>query len=495
MAMNRQVAPKGVWRRLTAARQNAKRFRRRTGQVMIFFIMIVVLLSFAALWNFDLQKIFRVKSVAQNSGDAAALMAARWQAISLNLAGDLNLMQMVALGEGDHVTLNSISNLQARLRFVGPMTALLAAQQAAKNNGLHVNQAFTEYLLEHSVRVQQVYPLAIGAGGELLFPEPYPGAWQDYGRMIAMVARNGVAAAPENMQLFNDHDSGAHMLYNIAFYEAIAGRHWCWFHSNAPSLLTAYRNFFPVWWAPLPDPPRSEMHNSEIFGLRLSEVERSLEETGVTSVMATEWLSSRGIDGGVADNIFTTTVAWVTYGEGWGSWSAAATDGESPFPFAGPVREMYNYAGADASVRVEATAGRVTPGSGGTVISNTLVWTAAAKPFGSLEQEQLPTAFGLVLPAFRDVRLIPVDTSSAPAGGGFNLAWRRHIEHHLPEYMEEGPSGASRNCVYCRQLRTWERQSFRDSGADWLRQYSSRCRPAPSGGGGSQRGGGTRRGH
>ncbi len=489
------VAPR---RGIPTAGQGTAPPRRRGGQVMIFLIMIVVLLTFAALWNFDLQKLFRVKSISQNAGDAAALMAARWQGISLNLAGDLNLMQMVALSEGDQGALHAISNLQARLRFAGPMTAMLAAQQAAKNNGLLVNPEYTAFLQAHAVRVAEDYPLAVGAGGEMLFPEPYPGAWQDYSRMIEVVAHNGVAAAPDNVQFYNDHDSGAHILYNIAFYEAIAGHHWCWFHAHAPSLLSAYRNFFPAWWSPLPAPPRSEVSNSEIFGLRLALSERSLVESGMPPAAGTARAAERGLRGEVSGTAATTRVAWVTYGGGWGSWEAAATDGEDPFPFAGPVRGIYNYAGADAAVRVEATAGRLTPGSGGSVVSNTLVWTAAAKPFGYLDMELPPTVFGLVLPAYRDVRLIPVDTSSAPAGGGFNLAWRRHMEQHLPDYMADGPAGTVGGCSYCRQLRTWERDAFRQAGVDWLQLHASRCQPAGGGGGGGgggRPGGGTRRGH
>jgi len=468
--------------------------RRRGGQIMIFFIMVIVLLTFTALWNFDLQKLFRVKSTVQNAGDAAALMAARWQAISLNLAGDLNLMQAIALGTGDADALEAIGNLQARLRFVGPMTAMLAAQQAAKNNGVHVNPEYTAFLREHAVRVARDYPYAVGAGGEMLFPEPYPGAWEDYSRMITVVVDNGVAAAPDNIRLYSDQDTGGHLLYDIGFYEAIAGRNWCWFHFNAPSLLEDYRNFFPVWWDALPEPPRSEMSNSEIFGLGLSLSTRPLVTFGMAREAADVLSSARGLAGVVIEGSMTSSVAWVVYDVNWGSWEAAATDGEDPFPFAGPVRSVYNYAGADAAVRVEATAGRLTPGSGGGTISNTLVWTAAAKPFGYLEGDLIPTAFHLVLPAYRDVRLIPVDTSSAPAGGGFNLAWRRHIEQHLPDYMEDGPFHTPLSCWYCRQLRTWERESFRRSGAGWLRLYSDRCTPSQGGGGGG-RGGGRRRGH
>ena len=460
---------------------------------MVFFIMIVVLLTLTALWNFDLQKLFRVKSITQNGGDAAALMAARWQAISLNLAGDLNLLQVIALSEGDNAALSAISNLQVRLRFTGPMTALMAAQQAAKNNGLHINPDYTAFLHEHARNVADNYGTEVGEDGELLFPEPWPGAWMDYSRMIASVADNGVAAAPDNLQLYTDRASGGHLLYDIGFYEAVAGRTWCWFHANAPTLLQDYQNFFPAWWSPLPEPPRRSVINSEIYGMHLSTETRPLTGFGISSSTAGEMALERGLSGMISAAAMTTTVAWVTYGEAWGEWSAASTSGEDPFPFAGPVRPAFNYAGADASVRVEATAGRLTPGSGGASISNTLTWTAAAKPFGSLEGDLLPTRFSLVLPAYRDVRLIPVDTSSGSSSGGFNLAWRDHIEKHLDDYMAGGPTATPSSCWYCRQLRSWERESLRQSGVAWLRVHSASCRPV--GGGGGDASGGRRRGH
>jgi len=177
----------------------------------------------------------------------------------------------------------------------------------------------------------------------------------------------------------------------------------------------------------------------------------------------------------------------------WTPWSAFAGGTNSPFPAAGPVKPQYNYAGADAAVRIEAETQRLTPGSRTTAVR----WTAAAKPLGYLELDEgvaRPDACSLVLPAFHDVRLIPVDASSAPSGGAFNLAWRRHIEEHLPEYMQAGPSAVSEGCWYCRQLIAWEDAEFRRSGVEWLAEYSDTCETGGGGGVGGHAGG-TRRGH
>lgn len=476
-------------------RRTALKRVRQSGQVMIFLIMILVVLTLAALWNFDLQKLLNVKSTAQHAGDAAALTAARWQALSLNLAGDLNLMQMIALSEADSDTVVAISNLQARLRFSGPMTAMMAAQQAAKNNRLHVHPDYTAFFFEHADRVGNQYAMSVGADGDILFPEPYEGAWDDYRRMLRTLAENGIAAAPDNMRLFTDTTGGGHLLHEIGFYEAIAGRNWCWFFFHAPSLLESYQNFFPAWWAALPEVEPETFDNSEFFGLDLAWTVRPLTSFGLTGTVALATMAEqRAWEGTMVDNVLTQSVAWVTYGSRWGTWDQASTQGEDPFPFSGRVRPVYDVAGADAAVRVEAVAHRLSPGAGGATVSNRVVWSAAAKPFGSFDRDRPVTAFQLVLPAFHDVRLIPVDASSAPAAGGFNLEWRHHVERHLTDYMNHGPYGLPSSCFYCHQLRTWEDEAFRQSGSLWLTLYSDRCRPSGGPGPGS-RGGGRRRGH
>ena len=184
---------------------------------------------------------------------------------------------------------------------------------------------------------------------------------------------------------------------------------------------------------------------------------------------------------------------WYTYSTNrWTAWNAMPPHGPDPIPVLGSVKPQYDYAGADAVVRIEAPLQRLTPGGGGTTVSNTMVWTAAAKPFGHLNQDDRPDAYGLVLPAFHDVRLIPVDASSLPSGGGYDLEWREHIEQHLPDYLDSGRTQPG--CWYCRQLDTWEQDAFRQSGRDWLAVNSWQCTVSGPGGGGGP-GGGTRRGH
>jgi len=465
---------------------------------MIFFLMILVILVIVVLWNYDLHKILYVKSITQNGGDSAALVAARWQGITLNLIGDLNIMHALAIQPDgtDADIAPSISNTQARLCFVGPMIAYMAAQQAAKNNHIFQNDRYSQRTLQHATAVRVDYPRASGPTGDPLFPEPYPGCWSEYADMLQLIGNEGVAAGPDNASLYTDYAGGA-VLLQIDFYDAIAGRTWCWFYNEAPTLLEDYQNFFPCWWPPLPDIPHIQYINSEIFGLGLVKVETALSgltaNPGDMAGQITTLGSDRGLGAPAASNFMDTVSTWYCYSPGaWSTWDAMATDGPDPFPATGRVKPQYDYTGADAAIRIEATASRVTPGHRGAEISDTITWTAAAKPFGYLNEADQPNSCGgLVLPAFREVALIPVDASSAPSGGGYNIPWRDHIEQHLPLYMENGPTESS--CYYCRQLMTWENEEFRQVGVVWLSSNSYQC--VASGGPGRYRGGGTRRGH
>jgi hypothetical protein len=167
-----------------------------------------------------------------------------------------------------------------------------------------------------------------------------------------------------------------------------------------------------------------------------------------------------------------------------------SADGDDPFPVTGPLKTQYDYAGADVAVRVMALMQRVTPGPRGLPVSETVTWTAAAKPFGYLEETLPPNAATIVLPAYHDARLIPIDASSASGTGGFDPEWRRFIEEDLPRYLATGELDCDSR--YCQQLRTWEMADFRQDGVDWLDENSEQCTAGGDGGG---PGGGRRRGH
>jgi hypothetical protein len=465
--------------------------RRRRGQVAIFLLMLLTSLAFVLLWNVDLHRIITSKTRSQNAGDSAALAAARWQGISLNLVGELNLLHALALSARDTVAVDAITNIQARVLFTGPLLGLAAAQVAAKNNGQYANSDFSRIVLDRAQLVRsQMVP------NPVRFPPPYADAWNEYADMLEMLARDGIAAGPDNTFFYGD-SIGGHILKDKDFYEAIAGKTWCWFFLHHPTLLHDYTGY--TWWPPLPPPDPQTIYNCEFLPLWLRPESARLNSIISTNALLEE-AANRNVDmtGFIASNAVSTVETWYVYDTAWwGPWALMATDGDDPFPATGPVLDQYNYAGADASFRVVASVDRMTPGlSGGGARSDTVLWTAAAKAFGSLGTSDAPlkpTLYGLVLPGFSDVRLIPVDASSGSGNGAFDVAWRLHVDEHLPVYLAVGPT--DNGCWYCQQLVRWEDPAFRQEGIDWLAVNSYRCTLPGGGGGGGGRGGGRRRGH
>ena len=466
----------------------------RGGQVMILLVVFMVILLLIGLFNFDLHKIVRVKHVARNGGDAAALAAARWQGITLNLIGELNIAQAAALtdalstGSSNSPAAAAIADLQGRLCMVGPLIALSASQQAAKNNGIFVNAAFTREITDHATLVRQEY--------DVRFPDhPYensagdPSCWMDYADMLDILASEGIAAAPDTFRFYVDFSTRDHFLLNPDFYSAVATRGWCWFFFNAMTLLESYNSWKD--WPALPLITEPRPMNAEYFGLYLrhqTQLDALPFASGANRIQNTnDFLAELASQAERPINpaILNVDSTWFCYQENeWGPWSDRIPSG---FPFLADVRKTADYAGADAAVLIETEMQRLTPGSP----PDTLTWSAAAKPFGALG-DALPTRYGLVLPAFTDIRLIPVDTSSAPSRGS-EAGWGVHIYQHLEPYLERGPDALDPGCFYCSQLRTWEPKPFRQEGLDWLEVNSGRCRVPTTGGGSSS--GGTRRGH
>ncbi len=465
---------------------------RRSGQTMLFALMVLVISTFVVLWMFDVHKTLFVKARSRNAGDAAALAAARWQGTTLNLLGELNVLQAVSLaqslsvGDTTFADARAIADLQARVALTGPTVGLLAAQQAAKQNGAFNEDSYTATLLSHATEVRDSYEDRYVAPYENT-PSP-PTAWDDYAGMLESVASFGLAALPDNPHLYTDYADYDHLLLNPSFYDAVASRDWCWFFFYAYGTLQSYGSWRD--WPPLPLIVLPNPADSEYFRLGVRRVSRlaqlAIPEGGADAPTADELRATLEQAAGqtLPTTLLDVSATWFAYREEiWSTWEERLPEN---FAFRGEIKSEYNYAGADAAVRLEADADRLTPGLQKEVIT----WSAAAKPFGYLEGSQRPDAFGLVLPAFREVRLIPIDASSAPAGGS-RPGWWEHIQNHIQPYTSRGLDELVSGCWYCQQLSTWENASFRQEGLDWLELNSASCQ-APGGSGGS---GGGRRGH
>ncbi|MCL1888073.1 MAG: hypothetical protein FWF96_04295, partial [Kiritimatiellaeota bacterium] len=419
--------------------------------------------------------------------DAAALMAARWQASSLNLLGELNLLNALAIEARDDDAQDVITNMQARLCFAGPMTGVLAMQQAAKLNRIHVNEDFTEYMLEHAWTVRTEYGMDIG--GHALFDEPWPGAWEDYADMIELVALEGVAAGVDNHKRYTDYADG-HILTDKGFYRAVDGRDWCWFFLHYPGLLESHAGWHS--WPPLPplEPPVPQ--DCEYLALRVAQVLMAMWQAPLLE-------QQMNLLGYEPPPPFTTQLTysvrnWMIYQPGpWGPWDAIQEDG---FPVKGPPKPEFDVAGADVAVRVQSRVARLTPNLDNAAQEDEITWSAAAKPFGWVSSEEdgdryPPSLWGFVLPSFHDVRLIPVDAASEGSPGGFDLAFHRHVRNHLPIYLATGR--LEPGCRFCNSLGIFDDDDYRQQGRDWLAKHSNLCNLPPPGGG--MPGGGTQHGH
>ncbi len=140
---------------------------KKSGQVLFLGIIMLLVIFFAIFFFFDMHNIIRGKLKLETAEQAASLTAARWQAKSLNLVGELNLLiatesmlndssqiaipdtvefknerhdseqlKLSKLYRRNSARVQALNEMQSRITFIGPLIALASAQQAAKNNGV-----------------------------------------------------------------------------------------------------------------------------------------------------------------------------------------------------------------------------------------------------------------------------------------------------------------------------------------------------------------------
>lgn len=471
--------------------------KRRGGQIILLLAFVLVVLVFFVLLNVDIFTSVREKTDLQNGGDAAAIAAAHRQGEILNEIGRLNIAHIIAATRDETNECRRIVMEQRRLALLEPVGALRSANRAAKKNGMKVRSEFSRILSRHVTDIRTVY-VAGGEGPGAPYPEPFPGAWTEYASAIQSVISEGLATGPDNLE-FYDSLSG-HLLLNRQFYQAIAGRDWCWFFFNCKNVLDDYSSYRE--WAPLPLERDNPLDNSEVFSLhvvsrkiplkavftneeileivrRYSDeelTEEELEESALLADMQEPWF-------------FFNTGRWHT----WFNGLALAGDGYGyEFPITGGIKDEYNVLGCAAVCRCVGDVKTVAVES-----SSTFHWSAAAKPFGSVEdfegRKSVVTALNaFVVPAFTDVRLVALDAVGGQNLGTADFGWVSHIRDHLLYYLEKGPI-LGNGCFYCQQLVTWERESFRRTGSTWLKYNSGSCRRPTGGGPGGH--GGTSHGH
>ena len=472
---------------------------RKSGQVVLVLAFMLLGLLLLALVGVDVFLSAHRKNRLQNAGDAAALAAARWQGITLNALGALNLAKIDLLCKvGDpsynpaewNVATNiceRITALQERLAFAGPLMGFYAAQRASLQNGVDVPDEDMAALVAESVSRAPMLP------GTELWPERA----QDYAEMLRGATRDGVFAGVDNAQFFNFAIQSGHPLYNRAFYEAVSSEDWCWFYLHG--MLDLLKGF--SGWGEIPFPGVASPENPEFFGTgvhtvrgALVDFNRSWHEPQTRAAVLE--LAERSACPNVSDfalqqcGVVTNPhLSWVAYGSGWHAWNRMHRSDAARLPLISDVKDKYNVQGAFAATRVRQVLDPLTPG----VPRRVNVWTAAAKPFGSIEERTVTWngEFPLVTPAFTDVRLVMIAAFNEGSMGMADRAWVTHTRNHI-----EPPSSIvhTQGCPYCNILKKWEKRELRNAGAKWIEKYAEdQCRVHTGGGGRS--GGGTRHAH
>ncbi len=527
-----------------------RRVPGRRGQTLIFMMMIMIILTFVAFSVYDTQHVVVQRVRSQNSSDSAALMGARWQLSSLNAIGEINLMkittQIVTEGPtpfGDtenrremwQPLFSALDKLQARIYLTGPMLGVLYAQQAAKLNGMHAVTSYANTFYD----LAQFIEAHIGD-----YPQYVYNPWlqffdanerqqllMDYAALCREIGDQGVAALPANawgddgdLDWSNATPYAQQFLGNRAFYGAIAGQDWCFLRPLIhPPIYTDWTFWGPVTASVGLDPFR--FLNLQLSPQSDATFSAATKDTLNGYIQAA--LASRGLEQNPNWPSFTTTnwpqfqypaladsyvnLNWAVYNSGWRrQWDPTLVaqlltrDVKPQFNYSSQNADSVWISQASANVTMAVAnpdqtswtaAGRQTELSqalnnlswlrgANSVSGRGIVASAAARAFGQIDPTTPPTQYPVVLPVFSNVRLIPLVFSSA--GGEFDPAWMEHRFMHIPPYSQQGLTALRGGCVYCDQLRVWERSEFRQIGINW---WASQTNANPCPGGGARQGG------
>lgn len=482
----------------------------------MFILTMMAILMLLALWLYDMNTCILSKIRSQNAADSSALTAAQWQAKSLNAVGEINLVKAIATlmdlpppgikldlklaGQTDEnkfkIVQQALDNLQVRIQFVGPMMAMIAAQQAAKNNGVVEYKTYTEAVRRHAELVETTYKDAFDA------PQWGDGDWSvAYAKMLNYVADQGVAVSADNVNYYdsslNASPLASKYLLSKSFYSAIAIKDWCFIKD----LLPIYDNY-GIWGAITVN--RRPANGNEFFNLGLTFLS-SDAIVGANGLTETQLQNVRGyIEAEMIKRNtilhtdwpqFVPPIQWAVYDpEYWTSWTKAKFYEKS---LIGKPKTMFDYSGCDAVTMVTTTNALMLAlsdrGAGwnswvvGSGNQNALSGSvkrlerlddstdlnvkanAAAKPFGQLPGvNEAPYTFKIVLPVYDKVRLIPIALASS--FGNSDPEWLEHKIHHLPIYSVSGPDNLPLDCWYCQQLKVLEMPGFVQEGIDWLNE-------------------------
>ena len=419
---------------------------REKGQTLLLAVLAIIVLLMAALFLFDLQTIIRVKIKSQTAADAAALAGARMQMESINLIGEINLIKACTVLITDFAVDSSpeslmaasdnLTEMQARITFVGPLLGVGAAQQAAKNNGMldpgevYDSSEYSEFSLStyiNNVEDDEIY------GSEDYEQEIQGYEWRlPYVEMLQAINNQGLAAGP-NVDLPN-----INALFSLDLIEAINSDFWC--HDELRWLLKQGDDYFAGrWWQGLVDSV-SFAEESELLTLYVQYTDYDENGESYDSVVeeAREELSDLADERGLELGMITQMpyMEWCLYGNRWEDAPGEGwTEDSIRLYLRRGLRPEYLYGGAVTKMTCLVPGGEDSKfqwmaGSyeihdiqreDGVISQDTASTpnvrsSAMAKPLGYLETDGTrlpPTDISMILPIFQSVRLIPVSMITA----------------------------------------------------------------------------------
>jgi len=420
---------------------------------------------------------------------------ANYQGELLNRIGQMNIDHLKAALDDDALKCREIMESQLRTCFLGPISGAAggnrtypyggfsAGDRAARENGGLVFDPDCEdirkWYKNHVREIRQLY-----ATNPKSYPEPWEGAWEEYAHALDLVLGDGIGslyALPANINFIDA--KGGHILLDPLFYDAVATRCWCWFKFCAPGLLESYSSVAD--WGPLPfsdlETRARRCVNSEFYSLNLRvRTGRAVDLLGTNLICRLTGATEAEVAD--SDLIADAEQEWMFYDEAdaWHDWWEI----RQPFPVVGDVRREYDVRGCAALCQVHCVGANLLDGGEW----NGFTWTAGAKPFGSVEDEDgrlavVTACKNFVTPAFDQVRLVPIDAVGGSEVCTADADWLDHVHSHLPVYLEGGaPAIGAKDCWYCQRLVTWEHRSFRKTGAIWLKYHSAECERYSPGG-------------
>ena len=451
--------------------------RLRSGQVALYLVLVLVAVTVLALGNVGTFLAVRAKNHAMNAGDAAALAAARRQAELLNEIGRLNLRHAEADYVGDWVRSREIVREQRRIAFLGPLDCVRAANEAALANGAAPSGEFSQILLAHAADVASKY-----VQYPELYPEPWEGAWDEYAAALRAVAAGGLAAGPDNAEFLDAVE--CFPLTSKSFYAMIEGESWC------KLVVAGLTGLLEMDLQNLPQPVYGEtaaVVNSEICSLHLETRALLLDPDELGDFRAL--LARNGASFPEGDPVDDdrapddpSRIYFFYNVSDWCEWSPQIK--AANLPISGTIKPEFDVKGCASVFRVIENVPQLLSGT-----SRRSYWNAAAKPFGTIEASSSRSivtdqeAYGMVLPAFEAVRLVPLALADPGDLSTADAAWLGHVRDHVPRLFTAGVGGLDGSCRYCASLAKWNDPDFRAKAAAWVAANEETCRRGSGGSG------------